>query len=54
MTGALIKWLDPSVESAHSVRKVPAFKPAAPMIEAQNVPKRPTIADAHPEPTRQF
>jgi hypothetical protein len=30
MTGALIKWLDPSVESADGVRKIPAFKPAAP------------------------
>ena len=54
MTGALIKWLDPSAESADSVRKVPPFKPAAPMIETQHLPERPTIADAHPEPTRQY
>jgi hypothetical protein len=54
MTGALIKWLDPSGESADSVRKVPPFKPAVPMIEAQHLPHRPTIADAHPEPARQF
>jgi hypothetical protein len=54
MTGALIKWLDPSVEGADGVRNVPLFKPVAPMIETRHLPRRPTIADAHPEPTRQY
>jgi hypothetical protein len=49
MTTILMKWLDPSVESADGTRKVPVLQPAAPLIENQQLAQRATIAVAHPD-----
>jgi uncharacterized protein len=49
MTSVLMKWLDPSVESADDTRKVPDHKPAAPLIENQQLAQRATIAVANPD-----
>jgi uncharacterized protein len=54
MTAVLIKWLDPSMESAAGIRKLPPTKPALPLIETDHLPRQATIAIAHPEPARQF
>jgi hypothetical protein len=52
MTAVLMKWLDPQVESADNVRTFPPppAKRAAPLIEAEHLPRQTTIAAAHPEP----
>ena len=52
MTGALMKWLDPSSESARGVRELPPARPAAPLNETEPLPWRETIAVAQPGPTR--
>jgi hypothetical protein len=52
MTTDLMKWLDPSQESANDERKPAPARPAAPRIESERSPGRPTIAVAHSEPTR--
>jgi hypothetical protein len=49
MTTVLMKWLDPSVESADGTRKGPALKPAAPPIENQQLALRTTMTVAHPD-----
>jgi len=54
MTGALMKWLDPSAESAHGVRELPPAKPAASLSETEPLPWRETIAVADPEPSRHY
>ena len=46
MTAKLVKWLDPSLQSAASVSKLPLARPAGPTGET-------TAAGARPEPTRQ-
>ena len=40
MTGILMKWLDPSVESAEGVRKLPPATPSAPQNETEHLPGR--------------
>ncbi len=52
MMGVLMKWLDPSMESADGVRKLPPAKPSAPLIETENLPRPETVAVARPEPPR--
>jgi hypothetical protein len=52
MTGVLIEWLDPSSESAHGVRELPPANAAGPLHGTEPLPRRATIAVAHPEPTR--
>jgi uncharacterized protein len=52
MTGALIKWLDPSSESAQGIRELPPAKSAASLSETEPLRWRATIADARPESSR--
>jgi hypothetical protein len=54
MTAVLIKWLDPTSESAAGIRKVAPAKSALPLIETEHLPRQTTIAIAHPEPRRQY
>lgn len=53
MTSALLKWLDPSLDSAATVPNLPSDNLAAPLMEARHSPRQATIAAAHTEPTRQ-
>jgi hypothetical protein len=48
MTAALMKWLDPSLDSADGMRKLPPAKPAAPLIQPQQLPQ---LVVAHSKPT---
>jgi uncharacterized protein len=52
MMGVLMKWLDPSMESADGVPKLPSAKPPAPLIDTENSPRPETVAVARPEPSR--
>jgi hypothetical protein len=51
MTAVLLKWLDPSLESADGGRKLPSAKPAAELTNSEHSRRRATIAVAHFEPT---
>ena len=53
MTAVLMKWLDPALERANGVREGPSGKQTAPIIGTEDLPRRATIAIAHPGPTRQ-
>jgi hypothetical protein len=48
MTAAVMKWLDPSLESADGARMLAPAKPAT----SDDSPSRTTIADARPKPIR--
>jgi hypothetical protein len=52
MTGILLKWLDPSLESAAGVSKLPPAAPSAPQDETEHLPGPATVAVVHPEPSR--
>jgi len=54
MTAVLMKWLDPSLETADRVREVPPGNHAAPMVGTEQMPRRATIASAHPGSARQY
>jgi hypothetical protein len=52
MTGVLMKWLDPPLVSAEREHKPLPAKPAEPPSATEPMPRRSTIAVAHPEPSR--
>ena len=52
MTSFLMKWLDPSRETASTERALPATPPPAPAIETAHMPQPATVAQLHPEPAR--
>jgi hypothetical protein len=54
MAAVLMKWLDPPMESADGITKLPTFKPAVPALETGHLPRPATIAAAHPEPPRHY
>ena len=52
MTAVLMKWLDPPVVSAQTIRKPPTVNSPARRIEPDHLPGQATIAIARPEPPR--